>query len=165
MTLTTPVDKCSNCQGFYIQKGQLKELLDHRSVHQLEVPKYAYKLPDTTCPNCEAPFYEFCYPETMTLIDACKNCESVWLDDAEYQEINSARDAKNQTICPVCDTVQRKADQCKVCGAGILAKIRNSQKPAKKTNGSYADKIPGIKGALLRFIDQAITKLQTSIFR
>ena len=163
------LDRCPSCKGIWFDDGKLKQLLGYKAEKNLSIPDYAVQKTKILCPDCSVPLYEFCYPGTMILVDACKSCNGIWLDDREWKEISSARDVKNLTICPECHTKQIKSDSCTKCGV-VFAKLRANTRPKTKKEQkaelketiekeSYTKDIPGLKGKLLRFIDGAIETL------
>lgn len=166
-----PLEQCSDCKGLFFDQGELAALLGKRAAKNFSIPSSALKQNTCLCPKCSQSLFEFCYPGTMTLIDACKSCTGVWLDNQEWYEINVARDVANKIDCPKCHTSQTKADACTICGI-IFEKYFIAQNHAAKAKKemkteeqneykreSYADDVPGIKGSLLRFIDGAIDTL------
>jgi len=173
------LDQCSQCKGMWFDKGELSTLLGARAKRDFAIPKFSVEVPDAECPRCSVSLYEFCYPGTLTLVDGCKQCEGVWLDNKEWKAISHARDESSNIICPKCCTRQVPAESCTKCGI-IIAKYQLSgtnkkQKKVSETTSfandhvineqSYADDIPGLKGTLLRMIDSTIKKLSTNVFK
>ncbi len=159
------LDHCSSCHGLWFDAGELCSLLGSKAVTPFNIPGFAQRNADRLCPKCQQPLLEFCYPGTVSLVDACQDCRGVWLDDNEWQEIGKARCEKNMMTCPKCNTTHVKADTCGACGiviAKYLALSQQDPSPAAEQASeqniareqSYADDIPGIKGGLLRFIDR-----------
>jgi len=170
------IDRCSSCKGLWFDKGELDGILGVKAIKDLAIPKFSLHMPDRKCPKCNKGLYEFCYPETTTFVDACAECGGIWLDNQEWKEISAARDIKNKMHCPKCNTLQRKSDTCIHCGI-VFKKYYESKEPPKikispvlastEVNiptsygflkESYADDIPGIKGMLLKFIDNSFDK-------
>ena len=165
---TFSVDFCSNCKGVWFDENELASLLKVPTM-DLKVPPKAQEQ-DILCPKCEKPLYLFCYPRTMVLIDMCKECEGIWLDAKELQEIQSVRKTlkkkeppKKKMTCPKCGHEQIEALECVKCGIIIsrykeLKEKKDREKEvAPKEPDKYAD-IPGIKGTLLNFIDGQISR-------
>ena len=166
------VDFCPDCNGMWFDEDELGSLL--------KVPAKNVKVPpkaqaqDIFCPKCEKPLYVFCYPKTMVLIDMCKECEGIWLDAKEFQEILSVRNAlrkpeppKKKMTCPKCGHEQNEAVECVKCGI-IVSKYRElkekrdkKKKEAPKEPDKYED-IPGVKGSLINFIDGQISRFKNS---
>ena len=84
-----------------------------------------------SCPRCQVPLRHTKYPGTMVTVDICKKCGGFWLDAGEYEEITAIREHL----------------------AGSIPHVK--PRPAR-------DEPPpgGVKGALLRFIDAALSALQ-----
>ncbi|SMF05727.1 Transcription factor zinc-finger [Alteromonadaceae bacterium Bs31] len=177
------LDRCPSCEGLWFDKGELNLVLQSKAAKKYEIPNFAAYQKNTLCPCCKTPLHEFCYPGTLTLVDACKSCNGVWLDNREWTEIRLARAQKPWMSCPACKHLQPEEESCKQCGV-VIAKYRSKQlqqasrsgeSAANKTGShtstgysalsnsqgraSYAEDIPGLKGSLLRFIDSAIDGL------
>ncbi len=168
------LDRCPTCKGIWFDDKELQGILGPRAEKNLAVPASARLVEDIQCPRCRTGLYEFVYPGTMTMVDACKTCNGFWLDNMEWKEIKTARAAGNQTTCPKCGTRQPKSDSCIKCGI-VFAKYQPDARsddtdnqpfepatPAVKpviSRNADLDDIPGVKGTLLRFIDTAIEKL------
>lgn len=169
------LDQCSQCKGMWFDKGELAILLGARAKKDFVIPKFSAKVLGTECLRCNVSLYEFCYPGTLTLVDGCKQCEGVWLDNNEWKTISHVRDESNKITCPKCDTRQAPAESCQKCGI-IIAKYQSASKNKKKTSSrassfandrainekSFAEDIPGLKGTLLRMIDSTIKKLSVN---
>jgi hypothetical protein len=106
----------------------------------------------------------------MVLIDMCKECEGIWLDAKEFKEIQSVRNAlkkpeppKKKMNCPKCGLEQNESIECVKCGiivskySELKEKRDKKKKEAPSEPGKYAD-IPGVKGSLLNFIDEQISR-------
>ena len=156
------LDRCPECKGLWFDESELSKVLGNKATRYFNVPVNAAVNYSRPCPRCNHTLYEFCYPGTMTLIDACKHCKGIWLDKNEWKQIAAARDIKNMIACPKCHKFQLKSDSCINCGI-VFAKYKAAHDPEtkkKKPAGEgYADDIPGIKGVLLRFIDRSIDYL------
>jgi Zn-finger nucleic acid-binding protein len=173
------LDHCSSCDGVWFDAGELCNLLGSKALKPFKIPSFAQPLKGSHCPKCQKSLFEFCYPGTITLVDACMDCSGIWLDHNEWKEIGSARDEKNLMTCPKCSSVQVKAVSCGSCSiviAKYLDRVKQDQDQDKnqeqkqpqepqdsveqpESEMSYADDIPGVKGGMLRFIDRSITKL------
>ena len=162
------VDFCPDCKGMWFDENELGSLLKVPA-RNVKVPSEAQEQ-DIFCPKCEKPLHVFCYPQTMVLIDMCKECEGIWLDAKEFKEIQSVRNAlkkpeppKKKMTCPKCGHEQNKAIECVKCGIIVSKYLElkdkrvEEKKKAPKESGKYAD-IPGVKGSLLNFIDEQISR-------
>ena len=172
------LDQCPKCKGMWFDKGELGHLLGDKADQEFSIPKFAAEMPNTRCPCCQLSLYEFCYPDTLILVDGCRQCEGIWLDNSEWKAISHARDEKNKITCPRCRTRQQPAESCSSCGIIIAkynsrskndgldaeAKTAKSNKSGSASERSYADNIPGLKGSLLRMIDITIKRLTDSLF-
>ncbi len=160
------VDRCKRCNGLWVKLDDLQTILSVKEEKELMIPSYSMFHKNINCPSCKTGLYEFCYPETIILIDACKLCDGVWLDSNEWKEINTVKNIANQIYCPSCCVRQPKSETCVNCGI-IFSKQKSKISTNKKQptirpsieRRSYADNIPGIKGQILRFIDSSIENL------
>jgi Zn-finger nucleic acid-binding protein len=83
------VDHCSTCDGMWLDRGELEQLL--------EAPGGALRFPRGAaptrrmCPTCSRAMYTFYYPRTFVAVDMCKLCHGLWLDRREFEEIDTVR--------------------------------------------------------------------------
>ncbi len=172
------LDRCPECKGMWFDEGELCAVLGSKACKSFDISKYAAEMLNTDCPRCKVCLHEFCYPGTTVLVDGCRQCKGVWLDNREWSAISQARDERNKITCPKCHTRQQRSDSCCNCGI-VIAKYsarsteKVQSKKAKATRSkhlgtmgesSYADDIPGLKGSLLRMIDTAIKNLTGNLF-
>jgi Zn-finger nucleic acid-binding protein len=172
---STEVDLCSQCQGVWFDDGEIKEVIGSRAVHPLPIPQGAVKAAEQLCPRCRVPLVVFTYPGTMTVIDACRACRGVFLDSLELEEIHAARGEAGMT-CPKCGQIQSRASSCVRCGI-VVEKFLEAQAqrgeagalPAIPVKGPSGEKLEpesaGLKGALLTFVDGAISTMWEMITR
>ena len=168
------LDKCQQCKGIWFDKQEFCALLGDKAYQDFTVPKFAVEMPKIHCPRCKVGLYELCYPGTMVLVDACRQCGGIWLDKSECKAISYARDEGNKITCPKCHARQQPAATCSSCGIIIAKWTANAQYNDEKTKmpkkfqnvsgSSYADNIPGLKGSLLRMIDKSIKNLTEILF-
>jgi Zn-finger nucleic acid-binding protein len=100
--LNVELIRCTSCNGLWSDKEKLGQVLGEQATSKLEIPAYAMKSVNASCPACEVSLYEFCYPNTEIQVDSCKTCEGVWLDDKEINAINKAEKDNIQLVCPRC---------------------------------------------------------------
>jgi len=136
------LDQCSRCSGIWFEKNELAILLDKQPSGSSVFPELSVKLDRSKCPKCDDSLYQFRYPETITLANGCKQCEGIWLNSKEWIALSHTMGEKN------INTTSR--------ATGLKNQSVNEQ--------SYADNIPGLKGALLRMIDSTIKNLSTNLF-
>lgn len=160
----------------WFDEGELTTLLGSKADKNFVIHKHSMKLQNNNCPRCDVALYEFCYPGTVVLVDGCKQCSGVWLDNNEWKAISHARDVSKNINCPKCHTNQKPADACSKCGivfAKYEAENQEQNSDSSKANlntensideQSYADDIPGLKGSFLRSIDREIRRLTSRIF-
>lgn len=169
------LERCPQCKGIWFELGELNRIPGFKGHTHSVVPKHALQNA-AKCPKCKIGLFEFCYPDTVTLVDQCKSCSGLWLDNDEWKAIHKVYDIENQIDCPKCGMTQTKDSACHYCGV-VYSKIEKSaqvqpetsvqvktSKPSIKLKDSYkersyAENIPGVKGQLLRFIDRSINYL------
>lgn len=136
------------------------------------------------CPKCKNKLKHGKTKENAAEIDYCPKCKGIWFDKAELgqvirsaiKDIEITSDAqKHSILCPKCfkplyvfDYPQTlvKIDMCKKCDGiwldvGELKEIDMVRKALSKSGQAkeYADPT-GIKGALIRFVDSSLERLQ-----
>lgn len=109
------LDTCPQCKGVWFDERELSQSLGRQQGEE-HVPQYAFKAKDTNCPTCKIKLFEYCYPQTKVLVDGCKQCHGVWLDDAEWKQIKDTLYQKKDITCPKCNTHQPAASSCASCG-------------------------------------------------
>jgi len=163
------VDMCPDCKGIWFDEDELGTLL--------RVPSEEIKIPPDAreqgafCPRCRIPLRAFCYPHTMVVIDMCGKCEGIWLNDKELKEIQGVRktlkkveSSGKKMVCLNCGCEQAASGECIKCGI-VFSKYRNGadqdkDKPPEESEIEKSLHLPGIKGSLLQFIDNAIESLR-----
>lgn len=177
------LEQCPVCKGMWFENAELSSFLGVSETTKITIPNYATKIPNAKCSSCSEFLYEFCYPGTLVLIDGCKKCKFVWLDNKEWNSINHARDERNKISCPKCHMRQNPSNNCNHCGI-VISKYQSNQEhgvskseheivsestitstfyPAN-SGSSYADNIPGVKGWLLRTNDKIIKWFSNELF-
>ncbi|MFT5114961.1 MAG: Zn-finger nucleic acid-binding protein [Parasphingorhabdus sp.] len=125
------LDSCPSCKGLWFDKNELTEILGKRAEKYFEIPKFAARNLKSKCPKCSGALYEFCYPDTLTLVDACINCSGIWLDDLEWKQISEQRNPAKQMTCPKCAKQQKQSSTCSNCGI-IVGKYLGAEQVAKE---------------------------------
>ncbi len=126
------LDKCPDCLGIWFDDKELFTSLGIRAVNDLTIPKFATQQAVVVCPRCHSSLHEFCYPNTMVLIDACRECNGVWLDAHEWKAISQTRLKPQQMSCPKCNKEQPLSKECAYCGIIIDNYLRQIQSKAKE---------------------------------
>jgi Zn-finger nucleic acid-binding protein/uncharacterized protein YxjI len=109
------LDTCPQCKGVWFDARELSQSLG-RKAGEDHVPQHAFKAKDTACPHCKVKLFEYCYPQTTVLVDGCKQCHGVWLDDAEWKKIKETLYQRKDITCPKCQTQQVASTTCVQCG-------------------------------------------------
>ena len=98
------LDLCPACEGYWLDKGELKEICDRRDQQFTEEerdrffdemhdqqgrPKDFRALePEYSCLRCEVPMQrvEYAYSSTI-VIDRCMQCDGIYLDAGELEKL------------------------------------------------------------------------------
>lgn len=98
---TTIIDICTKCNGVWLDKGELEKIEEVRmndySEELKRIPDYLEQNAELlrqqdreaiNCPVCGesmvAKEYGYC---SQIMIDVCPNCQGIWLDSGELQEL------------------------------------------------------------------------------
>jgi Zn-finger nucleic acid-binding protein len=155
------VDQCAKCQGVWLDDGEIAQLIGAVAVRPLPIPRNAVEQQGQLCPRCRKPLFLFSYPGTATVIDVCQQCAGIWLDAGELQEIAKVRRERTM-ICPSCGHQQPVAESCAQCGI-VIRKFVPRAAPQRQAAAPLHSEIGGIKGTLIRFVDNAMATLWTGI--
>lgn len=157
---TVEIDQCEGCSGLWFDDGELPALLGAAAGERVAIPPHARASTSSQCPRCNVPLAWFTYPGTARVVDACRTCSGVWLDAGEGKALRAALSgAADQMTCPKCGAAQPRAQSCAQCGI-IITRYRDRSSephPANVAAQAPEPEIPGVKGKLLRFIDNSIS--------
>ena len=153
------LDTCTQCKGVWFDARELSQSLG-RTEGEDHVPQHAFKAKDTACPTCNVKLFEYCYPQTTVLVDGCKQCHGVWLDDAEWKKIKDTLYQKKDITCPKCKTNQANATSCAQCGV-IFERYQEQQETQVQEAQAQTNRMDGIfKGAVGYQIQQQLQWLE-----
>lgn len=79
------VEMCSKCEGMWFDAGELTVLIE---VYKKFDPQTG-KPSGVDCLRCGAGLVELPYPGTEILIDRCPDCQGIWLDQGEFQQLRA----------------------------------------------------------------------------
>ena len=92
-------DMCDNCWGFWLDTGELEQVLDRRDLEfspaeraQILEVRYASKTGATTpvqCPRCEWTMGRVHHDESVHLVIDCCSDHGVWLDTGEIKKVQA----------------------------------------------------------------------------
>ena len=85
------VDVCAQCRGIWFDGGELDGSVAV-AAKELRVPSGAAST-RRVCPRCNEPLYASKYPQTLVIVDMCKQCNGLWLDAGELTELQAVRSA------------------------------------------------------------------------
>jgi Zn-finger nucleic acid-binding protein len=136
------------------------------------------------CPKCQQPTLQEQYVEGTDLIaNRCVRCKGIWFDRGELRRVIAEADSelpiphkavRLQARCPKCDKplyafhypqTRVTIEVCKRCAgiwldAGEISQIREARQSLPlQEEPTEQPEVGGVKGALIRLIDQAIDEL------
>ncbi len=87
------VDICPECDGEFLDEGEIKRLTRDRDLHKLLTDHLARQADsDLVCPSCgglmDAEMLDV--GDTEVEVDVCMACHGLWLDDGELAKIEAA---------------------------------------------------------------------------
>ena len=82
------IDRCPECDGIWLDHGELKEILRER-ISERANPRDMARADrsDRMCPDCERDLFERHFPGSSVRIDQCIHCAGIFLDGGELDEI------------------------------------------------------------------------------
>jgi len=125
------IDTCENCQGEWLDAGELKSINDAREVkfspQEIELVdgidssasiKEGELAQDLLCPHCNVEMRQFNYASTSGIvIDKCPTCQGHWLDKSELENIQILVEEWEtklagdlDTYGPLVDSIKQKRD-------------------------------------------------------
>jgi Zn-finger nucleic acid-binding protein len=96
-----PIWTCPGCYGEFLDGKRLKYIERKNEVRftssERNILKYGKSGPEEekqlTCPRCERSMTKGRYRATGVIIDHCKSCDGVWLDDKELEKVQALGEA------------------------------------------------------------------------
>ncbi|MCP3952363.1 MAG: zf-TFIIB domain-containing protein, partial [Desulfobacterales bacterium] len=85
------LDQCPDCKSLWFDRNELPAILK-LPARELHFPDNAREGRDL-CPRCKIPLHLLCYPQTTVIIDACRQCDGIWLDGNEIRELKTVRNS------------------------------------------------------------------------
>ncbi len=113
------IDKCTSCSGIYLDKGELMTLTGNRPLHHLTTRHLGVDSDsELLCPSCGS-LMDDEYAEGIE-IDVCLQCNGVWLDKNELDQLKAVDPAKMKSLSPEKLAELYDADQS-VSSGGLLS--------------------------------------------
>jgi len=113
------IDKCTSCSGIYLDKGELMTLTGNRPLHHLTTRHLGVDSDsELLCPSCGS-LMDDEYAEGIE-IDVCLQCNGVWLDKNELDQLKAVDPAKIKSLSPEKLAELYDADQS-VSSGGLLS--------------------------------------------
>ena len=155
------IDICPRCRGIWFDDTELGKVLGNRAQRLDRVPVGSILQEMCRCPKCKDGLYTFCYPETLTMVEMCKTCLGMFLDNKEWKKIHDSREnVVLNCCCPKCQHMQVRAEACFACGYIFPTKPKFSEMddrnaPSGKRHLSFQDHFFG-------FVDKSMGMLKSS---
>ena len=93
------IDKCLNCKGLYLDKGELMTLTGNRPLHDLTTKYLGIDSgSELICPSCGS-LMDDEHVEGIE-IDVCLQCNGVWLDKDELELLKNTDSKKMKSLSP-----------------------------------------------------------------
>ena len=93
------IDKCLNCKGIYLEKGELMTLTGNRPLHDLTTKYLGIDSgSEFICPSCGS-LMDDEHIEGIE-IDVCLQCNGVWLDKDELELLKNTDSKKMKSLSP-----------------------------------------------------------------
>ena len=93
------IDKCSSCNGIYLDKGELLSLTKNKPLHHLTTTHLGVDSDsELLCPSCGS-IMDAEYPNGVE-IDVCLSCNGVWLDNEELEKLRSIDPSELEQLSP-----------------------------------------------------------------
>ena len=93
------IDKCSSCNGIYLDKGELLSLTKNKPLHHLTTAHLGVDSDSVLlCPSCGS-IMDAEYPNGVE-IDVCLSCNGVWLDNEEVEKLRSIDPSELEQLSP-----------------------------------------------------------------
>jgi Zn-finger nucleic acid-binding protein len=91
---STQVYTCDVCKGLWFTKNELENIKDkipQDAWFDLDIwddkEKISSKESDKECPVCKLSLYSIDWDDSKIVIDLCKNCNGIWLDNGEFKKV------------------------------------------------------------------------------
>lgn len=89
------LDKCNSCGGTWFEGDELRQAKDEKATYAKWFDFDLWKDPKSfsaeegehVCPTDNLPLYKLHYGKSDIEIDACKECNGIWLDKGEFERI------------------------------------------------------------------------------
>ena len=145
------IHHCSSCNGRLLDEQKLsqieitrKESISRNKEHSKSSSHESLR----TCPACNVQMQKSQYGKyTPWIIDKCPQCNNIWLDEGELEDIQVAYELYEENInkgkkpdfnCPKCGFAQVKRSECSKCGI-IFAKYDAIK--SKQDNRQHSDNL------------------------
>jgi len=123
------VGRCHKCHGMWLNAKVVNVCLQKLAANTSSVPCHAFPSQGRECPQCQVGLYEYCFPGTEVLVDACKQCNGIWLDAGEWQQIRNDKQKRYNTTNPETQAEQAASSTDQSCGESTdKAKLEQENK-------------------------------------
>ncbi|UCC94185.1 MAG: zf-TFIIB domain-containing protein [Thermoplasmata archaeon] len=86
------VDACPNCNGIWLDKGELRKIIGDRKLADYLTKDIGTKTESPlVCPRCGG-LMDYQHAEDVE-VDVCLDCRGVWLDAGELADLQNVSDA------------------------------------------------------------------------
>jgi|TARA_B100000965_G_C19278168_1_gene620360 Zn-finger nucleic acid-binding protein len=93
------IDKCTSCDGIYLDKGELLTLTKNKPLHHLTTDHLGVDSDsELLCPSCGS-IMDAEFPNGVE-IDVCLSCNGVWLDSKELEKLRDIDPSELKELSP-----------------------------------------------------------------
>jgi len=93
------VDQCPNCEGMFLDRGEVKRITGHDKLDELLTKKVGTDSDsELVCPGCG--MVMDLEDAAGTNVEVCLSCHGVWLDAGELEQLKATPDKKFAEFTP-----------------------------------------------------------------
>lgn len=157
----TAVDQCQLCGGYWFDGGEFakSQSASQTDTRWMDVDlwknqeSFHVTVGALKCPRCGSQMAAIKYGETQVTVDTCANCEGVWLDKGEYEQILAAlnEQVSSMNVKDYQKAVLEEAGEVITGDKGIGEELRDLREVLRMLSYRVLVENPKVREALLNF--------------